>query len=244
MKSSTSRRRRQLHDGNLRLQRIFLSLTAVFLMTTIARSAGSMDVRLRQSIAEFFTGFTAGSLTILGGLLLASIAVIAAIGRLHGEAPRRGPYGRSMIDVALPGLVCLLLLGQVLTGLSSALSGGGIQTTHLASALLLIALPVVFVLVEYVHGQIALVLRVLSPGPLASAPPPPRIGDLARIYVPGTDATFKRRGAHASLIPVHVHRLALVAVAAIAAVMLAISIRPDGLAPEFQTAGVHSWAPR
>jgi hypothetical protein len=244
MKSSTSRRRRQLHDGNLRLQRIFLSLTAAVLIAATARSAGASDARFRQGVSDFFSDPTTVDLTVLGALLLTGIAVVWTLGIARRTPHRRGPHRRSMIDVVLPGLVCLLLLGQVLTGLSSALSGGGIQTTHLASAALLIALPVVFILAEYVHGQIALVLRVLSPGPLPSAPPPPRIGELARFYVPASSASSKRRGTHASLGPAHIHRLALVAVAVIAAVMLAISIRPDGAAPEFQTAGMHRPAQR
>lgn len=241
MKSSTSRRRRQFQDGNIRLQRIFLSLTAAFMILALAPHGAPLDFRWLKTADVFSPG---GIVALIGLALLAWLVVVAAMRWIDGIARRPATSRRSLIDVGLAGGVCLLLIAQVLGGVASALNGGGIQSTHVASACLLIALPVVFMLVEYIHGQIALILRVASPGPLANMPRAPRLTDLMRIHLPGVHVPSRKSKAHVAPIPAHVHRLALLIVTAVTAVILAISIRPDGALPDIRTAGVQSSAPR
>ena len=150
---------------------------------------------------------------------------------------------RSIIDVALVGLVSLLLLSQSLIGLLAALGyGGAIDATHLASAVLLIALPIVFVLVEYAHGQMALIMRVLRPGPLAVCPRPPSLAALVQRYTSGYAGSGKSR--NASPTPNPAQRTALVVVAITTVLLLAMSVALSGSRADVQTAGVDRPAQR
>ena len=241
MKTNASRRRIEQDQSTLHLQRTVLSGTIMCLVAGMVASADTVDYPSPETVAGFFTHADTWTLQLLVGDLLILIAIGWVIRRQRPSSHRR--VRRSIIDVALVGLVSLLLLGQSLIGLMSALGyGGGIDTPHLASAVLLIALPVVFVLVEYAHGQMALIMRVLRPGPLEFCPRPPSLANLVQRYTVGGKGSGKGRKITPTTNPAQ--RTALVAVAITTVVLLAATVALSGYSAEVQTAGVHRSAQR
>ena len=241
MKTNASRRRIQQDHSTLHLQRTVLSGTILCLVAGMVASADTVDYPSPETVAGFFTRADTWTLQLLVGALLIVIGIGWAI-RRQQPTPRRR-VRRSIIDVALVGLVSLLLLGQSLIGVTSALGyGGGVDATHFASVVLLIALPVVFVVVEYAHGQMALIMRVLRPGPLAFCPRPPSLTNLVLRYTVGGSGSG--RGRNASPTPNPAQRTALVVVAITTVLLLATSVALNGYRAEVQTAGVHRPAQR
>ena len=241
MKTNASRRRIQQDHSTLHLQRTVLSGTILCIVAGMVASADTAASPSPEVVAGFFTRADTWTLQLLVGALLIVIGIGWAIRRQRSTPHRRAH--RSIIDVALVGLVSLLLVGQSLIGLMSVLGyGGGIDATHLASAVLLIALPVVFVLVEYAHGQMALIMRVLRPGPLPSGPRAPSLANLLQRYIAG--ATGPGRSRISSPTVMAAQCTALVAVVITTVLLLATSFALSGHRGEVQTAGVHRPAQR
>lgn len=244
MKTSVSRRRMEQQHSTLFLQRVVLSATILCSVAGMATSVGTSGSATTDLVAGYFSATETWTLQLLAGLSLALIGIAGTIRSLQPKPRRRAQGGWTMVDVVLVGVVGVLLIGRVLSGLVSAWSdSGGIDVTHLASAVLLIALPVVFLVIEYAHGQIALILRVFRPGPLASGPRPPSIADLIHRY--GASIVGFRRAKNSSSIATPAQRTALVAIAITTLLLVLTTVFAlDRFRADVQTAGVHRLAQR
>lgn len=230
MQTNSSRYRKPRADADLDiLQWLVIAAMLVCLTTGLPHGADAPESYWIRPLADWFSDPDAALLHLITGLVLSAIGLLLVGRVLHARAVRWTPSGagRQSPDGVLRGVVFVLLSAQGVTAIGLCTGvGGTVLVAHYTSAVLLIAVPLMYVLALFAHGHIAEVLRVLRPGPLVDAPPPPTLGEILH----GSDA---RADACATGCPA----LLLTALAGICAVVLAVSF--DLRSPDLHAQTAH-----